>query len=79
VVVDGITATIISDTNFSKADQDIIEQNAIEGLWPFYIPESNTVTFDENGMTIKTIKEPKKPFLLGALVLPISQYLGHAL
>ncbi len=85
VVADGMNATISSDASYSDTDQRTIQGNASKGLWPFYIPTnnstvSNVVTFDNvNGMKIETVTQPGNLLMIGNNVLPIAQYLGHAI
>lgn len=81
VVVDGVDATISSGASFDADSQELIRERVPLGLWPFYAPSggpvANAVTFDASGrMTIKTTIRKGSPVVLGANVLPISQYLG---
>jgi hypothetical protein len=84
VVADGVNATVISDVNYGKTDQETIQRNVSKGLWPFYAPTSsstttNVVTFDNvKGMTMQIVTQPGNPFVIGNNVLAIAQYLGHA-
>ncbi len=83
VVVDGVAATITSDSRFCKVDQQTIQRNAANGLWPFYSATkagtvTNGVTFDDaKGMQIEVAIQPGNPIVLGNNVLGLAQYLGH--
>ncbi len=85
VVADGVEATVSSDTIFCHTDQQTILANVAKGLWPFYVPTkssiaNNVISFDHTkGMTLKTVTQPGNPLLIGCNVLPIAQYLGHAI
>jgi hypothetical protein len=83
LVADGLDVTVESDAIYSDRDQRVITSNALNGLWPFFVPSSggfatNSVTFDETGaMRIEFFTEPQNPIVIGANVLGIARYLGH--
>lgn len=83
-VADGINAIVTSDASYSVTDQHVVEQNAANGAWPFYMPSNgsavtNVVTFDQaNRLKIETVTRPGKPIIFGANVLDVARYLGHA-
>jgi hypothetical protein len=82
VVLDGISATVVSDATYDVHDQDDIRQAATSGFWPFYIPSfgavaTNKVSFDA-GMTIETHTQAQTSVVVGNNVLDIARYLGRA-
>ncbi|HEU4326468.1 MAG TPA: hypothetical protein VFS21_25225 [Roseiflexaceae bacterium] len=83
LVGDGLNLQLTSGATFCASDQQIISAHAGQGLWPFYTPTgpavTTTVAFDGDGhLTITTICKQGHPFILGAVVLPVAQYLGRA-
>lgn len=84
VLMDGGDITVTSDANFGPDAQQTILDNAPLGVWPFYAPTigsavSNAVTFAHTGgMEIETVTQPGNPLVIGANVLGIARYLGHA-
>lgn len=84
VVVDGMNITVTSDVTYSNIDQQTIRIKTSAGLWPFFIPSShgtvtNSVSFEStSGMQIDTTTQPGNPIVIGANVLGIARYLGHA-
>lgn len=81
VAVDGVQASIASDACFREADQQILKENAAQGLWPFYAPTggavANSVSFDREGcLTIFITIKTDNPSMLGTNVLSINQFLG---
>jgi hypothetical protein len=84
LVVDTAQITVTSDAVFSAEDQQTIQNNSSAGLWPFYTSNSSGVSttsagFDQdNHITIHTATQPGVPMVLGANVLPMSQFLGVA-
>jgi len=84
VVVDGSNTTITSDAVFGAADQQTILDGAPLGFWPFYVPTldgsvSNSVSFSgTGGAEIEIVSQPGHPLVIGANVLGIAQFLGHA-
>jgi hypothetical protein len=85
VVVSGINFTVTSSAVYSKTDQATITQNESAGLWPFYSTSSSSgqsaASFDQKTgqMTIQITSQPGVPIVLGCGVLPVNEYLGHAL
>jgi hypothetical protein len=84
LVMDGMHITITSDATYEEFDQQTILSNASSGLWPFFILNSgsmvtNTITFGStSGMQVETMVQPGTPIAIGANVLDIARYLGHA-
>lgn len=83
LVVDGITVVVSADAAFDAAARQEITAKAAAGLWPCYLPDgahvANAISFDANGTTrIETTSMPGAPLVLGANVLDIGRYLGHA-
>lgn len=82
VVADGITATITSYASYNSAQQTTITQQSSEGFWPFYWGSGsstyqNNVSFNSSSnLTYTMSSQPGHPMIIGALVLPASQYLG---
>lgn len=82
VVADGITATITSYASYSSAQQTTITQSSSGGFWPFYWGSesssyTNNVSFNSNSnLTYTMSSQPGNPMIIGAMVLPASQYLG---
>jgi hypothetical protein len=84
IVVDQMQIVVESSAQFSKEDQTTIENNKSAGLWPFYTT-SNTggahtsATFDDQGrMTIEITSKAGVPIVIGGNVLPVDQFVGHA-
>jgi hypothetical protein len=79
-----IASGIISDASYSTLDQQTITSSGHAGFWPFYSSGSgssstNTATFNEQGqMTINMSSIKGVPIILGANVLPVSQFVGHS-
>lgn len=84
VVVDTLNITVRSFAKFTRDDQTVIQNNSGGGLWPFYTSgrsggASTLVSFADDGtMTIQINSQPGVPIVIGGNVLPIDQYVGHA-
>jgi hypothetical protein len=84
VVVDGSDITITSDALFNAIDQAKIVEHQRLGMWPVYAPTlgsavSNAVTFPRGGgMKLKIATQGGNPLVIGANILGIARYLGHA-
>lgn len=82
VVADGISATITSYAQYSSSQQTQITQNSSSGFWPFYWNSSSStytqhVAFNaDSTMTYTVSSQAGNPLIIGATVLPASQYLG---
>ncbi len=82
VVADGISATVTSYAHYSASQQTTITQNSSGGFWPFYWSSGSgtfnqTVTFNsDSSMTYTMSSQPGNPLIIGAFVLPASQYLN---
>lgn len=82
VVADGISATVTSHAQYSASQQTTITQNSSSGFWPFYWSSGSstftqTVTFNsDSSMTYTMSSQPGNPLIIGAFVLPASQYLN---
>jgi hypothetical protein len=75
---------VIASGMYSTLDQQTITSSGHAGFWPFYSGSSgssstNTATFNEQGqMTISMSSIKGVPVILGANVLPVSQFVGHS-
>lgn len=84
IVVDAMNITVNSDATFSSTDQQTIQNNSSAGMWPFYSSGgssgSNTnVSFDSSGrMTVQINSAAGVPVIIGGNVLPVAQFVGHA-
>jgi hypothetical protein len=84
IIASGMNVTVISDASYSTLDQQTITSSGHAGFWPFYSSGSgssstNTATFNEQGqMTISMSSIKGVPIILGANVLPVSQFVGHS-
>ncbi|HEY8898677.1 MAG TPA: hypothetical protein VIM79_27800 [Niastella sp.] len=84
VIVSGMNVTVISDASYSTLDQQTITSSGHAGFWPFYSSgngssSTNTATFNEQGqMTVNMSSIKGVPIILGANVLPVSQFVGHS-
>src|ERR1044072_3159888 len=84
IIASGMNVTVISDATYSTLDQQTITSSGHSGFWPFYSSGSgssstNTATFNEQGqMTISMSSIKGVPIILGANVLPVSQFVGHS-
>lgn len=85
LVVDEMSVTVTSDATFDVVDQASIRQNSKSGFWPFYCQSepstgavTNTVTFPHDTLKIQTTTSANHPVIIGANVLDIAHYLGHA-
>ncbi|RKP43888.1 hypothetical protein [Trinickia fusca] len=81
-VVAGLSAQYVSSTKFSKADQQAIQENAADGMWPYYLGPgaagaTTKIQFDAQGkMKVGLTTGSGQPVVIAALVLPAAQYLG---
>jgi hypothetical protein len=84
IVVSEMSITVTSVATFSSADQQTIHNNSGAGLWPFYCSSSSsgastTVSFNKEGqMTVHITSIAGVPIVIGCNVLPVAQYVGHA-
>jgi hypothetical protein len=84
VIASGMNVTVISEASYSTLDQQTITSSGHAGFWPFYSSGSgsstiNTATFNDQGqMTINMSSVKGVPIILGANVLPVSQFVGHS-
>lgn len=82
VVADGVTVQMTSYAKYSSSQQTQIKQSSSSGLWPFYWKSgsssfSQTITFNSDSTMTYTQSSPTgQPLIIGAFVLPASQYLG---
>ncbi|MFT6924357.1 MAG: hypothetical protein ACJA1C_003379 [Crocinitomicaceae bacterium] len=75
-VADGISFELRSNAIFTEDEQNRIEENLGNGIWPLYDSTMNyTLSFDELGMLIKGTKAPGNPTLIGSHVSSIQNYL----
>jgi hypothetical protein len=83
IVVSGMKVTVTSGYQFSSAEQTTINQNSGGGFWPFYSSSSSSSittghSFNKAGqLTITTNSQGSVPTLIGVIVLPVAQFLGH--
>jgi hypothetical protein len=83
LVADSLNVTVRSDAVYSDLDQQAIIENASHGLWPFFVPDedslaNNVVRFDGAGtMRAEVTSAGGMPIVIGANVLGIPHYLGH--
>lgn len=83
LIANQMNLTYSSEATFSQTEQQEIRKNSGGGLWPFYNGSSGdtsetTVDFDTNGHLLVTTSTVKNvPTIVGALVEPVDQFLGH--
>jgi len=83
LVVDTMNIQVYSDSQYSTNDQTQVNSNRGKGLWPFYSSSgssgmSTDVSFDAKGAMTVTIKsDPGIPIVIGLIVEPVDQFLGH--
>lgn len=84
IVVDSMDVTVTAATTYDSNDQETINHQSSGGLWPFYNANNGngmktTHSFGDNGaITIHTTSAPGVPIVIGGNVLPIGQFVGHA-
>lgn len=84
VIASGMSVTVVSEATYSEEEQTSIQASGSAGFWPFYsgsvgTSSTNVANFDQNGrMTITTSSAPGVPIVLGANVLPVSEFVGHS-
>ncbi|AOJ06893.1 hypothetical protein [Burkholderia mayonis] len=80
LVVSGMNVQYTSSASLSKADQQLIQANQAEGMWPYYLNGAATSTrirFNNAGqMTVEITSEQDAPIVLAASVLTAAQFLG---
>ncbi len=82
IVADGMAVTITSFAEYSSSQQTTITQSSSGGFWPFYWGSgsstyTNNVSFNSNSnLTYTMTSQVGNPQIIGANVLPVSQYLG---
>lgn len=82
IVVDGFSATITSYAQYSSSQQTQIQNQSSSGFWPFYWNSSssgysNSVSFNADSTLSYTMSSGLgNPMVIGAVVLPASQYFG---
>lgn len=83
IVVNRMNVTVKSYATYSALEQNEINANKKEGLWPFYTNESASGSYtktafdEENRLTISIHSDPDVPIVIGCTILPAAQYLGH--
>lgn len=77
LVADGITVKLSSNAAYSEAEKRRVEQNAFNGLWPFYNETmANKIAFDQaNCMNVTSTLKGGKPVIIGDFVYDIEQYI----
>lgn len=88
IVVSGMDVTVTSDAVFNSAQQQAVLDNSSAGLWPFYNKNQSSgsvssASFDAQGHLAIHISSPKGtspivPIVIGLNVLPVSEFVGHA-
>lgn len=82
IVVDGMSVTVTSYASYSSDQQTTITHSSSGGFWPFYwgggsSTYTNHVSFNSASNLVYTMSSPAScPMIIGANVLPASQYLG---
>jgi len=82
VVADGISVSVTSYAAYNSSQQTQITQESSGGFWPFYWgSESSTTTTNvtfgaDSSMTYSSSSPAGNPAVIGAFVLPASEYLG---
>ncbi|KVC71545.1 hypothetical protein WI73_12090 [Burkholderia ubonensis] len=69
-----------SSAALSKVDQQLIQANQAEGMWPYYLNDAATSTYirfnDAGQMTVGITSQQQTPIILAASVLTAAQFLG---
>ena len=84
IVVDTMTVEVFSSAQFSESEKTTIQNNSGAGMWPFYNSNSSggsstSTQFNDKGqMTTRITSPPGVPIILGCTVLPVDQFVGHA-
>ncbi|WP_175964228.1 hypothetical protein [Burkholderia pyrrocinia] len=80
LVVSGMKLQYTSSATLSKADQQLIQANQAEGMWPYYVngvATSTHIRFNDLGqMTVEITNEQHTPIVIAASVLTAAQFLG---
>ncbi|MBZ5714921.1 hypothetical protein [Nannocystis pusilla] len=83
VIVQDMNVTVTSLATYSESEQQTIRSQSSAGLWPFYTQSSSSgsntdVGFNSQGnMTVTITSQPGVAVVVGCIVLPAAQYLGH--
>jgi hypothetical protein len=83
LIANQMTLNFSSTATFSTSEQTDIRKNSSAGLWPFYNSSSGgtsdtVVDFDTSGhLMVTTTTEKNVATIVGAIVEPVAQYLGH--
>jgi hypothetical protein len=84
IVASDMSLTITSDIQLSHDDATKITGNSSAGMWPFYTTNSASGSgaeikkADATGLEYVITSEAGVPIVLGCLVLPVSEFVGHA-
>lgn len=84
VVASDMSLTIVSDIQLSDDDATSVKSGSSAGMWPFYTTggTSGSTTevkkADATGLEYVITSKPDVPIVLGCLVLPVSEFVGHA-
>ncbi|RWA51921.1 hypothetical protein AU476_19840 [Cupriavidus sp. UYMSc13B] len=80
LVVSGMKLQYTSNATLSKDDQQLIQANQTEGMWPYYLTGTATSThirFNNLGqMTVEITSEEDTPIVIAASVLTAAQFVG---
>lgn len=85
VIASGMAIQVESAAQFTSDEQEEIRNNTKNGLWPFYVSGSSSgstkteTTFVDGKMTVKIASEPGIPIVIGLEVIPVDQFVGHAI
>ncbi|MFY0532573.1 hypothetical protein [Nannocystis pusilla] len=83
VIVQDMNVTVTSQATYSESEQQTIRSQSSAGMWPFYTQSSSSgsdtnVGFNSQGnMTVTITSQPGVAVVVGCIVLPAGQYLGH--
>ncbi|KVD37125.1 hypothetical protein WL53_05615 [Burkholderia ubonensis] len=80
LVVSDMDVEYASSATLSKVDQQLIQANQAEGMWPYYLNDvvtSTDIRFNNAGqMTVGITSQQQTPIILAASVLTAAQFLG---
>lgn len=77
VVVSGIQIGYSSTTVFSATERAAIRAQAASGLWPYYQPKQQSVSFDPEGrLTVSVTTPTTQPLVIAASAISAAAYLG---
>lgn len=83
LIANNMNVVVTSNATYSDAEQQEIQSHSSAGLWPFYSSgggsgSSTSVSFTASGnMQVTITSKSGVPVVIGCIVLPAAQYLGH--